>query len=56
MFQALDNINIYLSSKKFFLNYLLMHLLDQKIDILNLTIAEKKLTIIFNLIFSRTLS
>ena len=56
IFRALDNMNIHLSPKKFFLGYLSVHLLGQKIDALDLTTAEKKLTIIFSLVFSRTLS
>ena len=47
IFKALDNINIYLSPKKLFLDYSSIYLLNQKINALRLVIIEKKLVAIF---------
>ena len=47
--------NIFVKSKNFFVNYLFIHLLEQKINLLNLTIVEKKFKIIFYLLFLITL-
>ena len=56
IFDALTKINIYLFLKKLFLNYSFIYLLGQRVNTLRLTTAENKLTIIINLIFSKTLS
>ena len=47
IFKALNNINIYLLSRKSFLDYLSIYLLNKKIDALKLAIIEEKLAIIF---------
>ena len=47
--------NIFIKSKKTFIDYFTMHLLKQKIDFFDLTIAKKKLKIIFRLFFSISL-
>ena len=56
VFQALTRMNIHLSPRKSFLGYPSVHLLGQKINALDLTTAEKKLTAISNLAFPKTLS
>ena len=47
--------NIFIKSKKTFIDYLTIHFLKQKIDFFDLTTAEKKLKIIFRLFFSVSL-
>ena len=47
--------NIFIKSKKTFIDYFTMHLLKQKIDFLDLIIAKKKFKIIFRLFFSISL-
>ena len=49
-------MNIHLSSRKSFLNYSFVQLLNQKVDVLKLATAEKKLIIIINFFFLRTLA
>ena len=49
-------MNIYLSSRKSFLNYSSVQLLSQKVDVLKLTTAKKKLIVIANLFFLKTLA
>ena len=56
VFRALTNMNIHLSPRKSFLGYPSVHLLSQKINTLDLTTAEEKLTAISNLAFPETLS
>ena len=51
----LDNYDINLSLKKFFLKYFIVSLLSQKIDVFDLTIAIDKLKIIVKLNFFYTL-
>ena len=46
IFKTLDSINIYLLSKKLFLDYLSIYLLNQKINALKLAITKEKLAII----------
>ncbi len=55
LFNRLLNYNVILNSKKVFLDYSFIMLLDQMIDALDLITAKEKLTIIVNLIFSYTL-
>ena len=55
VFQLLDNYDINLSLKKFFLKYFIVSFLNQKIDAFDLTIAIDKLKIIVNLNFFYTL-
>jgi hypothetical protein len=55
LFNHLFNYNVILNSKKVFLNYSFIILLDQMIDAFDLIIVEKKLIIIVNLIFLYTL-
>ena len=43
--------NIFIKSKKIFIDYFIVHLLNQKIDFLELIIVEKKLKIISRLFF-----
>ena len=43
VFQVLNEMNIYLALNKTFLEYSFMSLLDQRINVLELAIAEKKL-------------
>ena len=43
--------NIFVKSKKNFVNYFIVQLLDQKINSLNLAIVEKKLKTISRLLF-----
>ena len=47
--------NIFIKSKKTFIDYSTVHLLNQKVDFLELVIVEKKLKIISRLFFSTTL-
>ena len=56
VFSAFEKINIHLSSRKSFLDYSSIQLLNQKIDVLRLATAEKKLAIITNFFFSKTLA
>ena len=49
-------MNIHLLSRKFFFDYLFIQLLNQKIDVLKLATIEKKLIVIANLFFSKTLA
>ena len=56
VFSTLEKMNIYLLSRKSFLDYPSIQLLSQKIDILKLATAEEKLVVITNLFFSRTLA
>ena len=51
-----NNMNIYLNFIKAFLNYSLMYLLNQYIDILKLNTVENKLIAIQNLKFPRILT
>ena len=55
VFSSLAEKEIYLFSKKFFLNYLTVQLLDQHINALELITAEDKLTAIVNIEFLCTL-
>jgi hypothetical protein len=52
MFQRLWHYNVALNLKKAFLKYSSIILLNQKMNVFDLIIAEKKLTIIINLTFS----
>ena len=54
IFSTLEKMNIHLSSRKSFLNYPSVQLLNQKIDILKLTTTKEKLIVIANLFFLRT--
>ena len=56
IFKALDSINIHLSPRKSFLDYLSIYLLSQKMNALELAIIEEKLAIISQLSFSRSLT
>ena len=56
VFSTFKKMNIYLSSRKSFLDYPFIQLLNQKIDVLKLTTAEEKFIVIINLFFSRTLA
>ena len=47
--------NIFIKSKKTFIDYSIVHLLNQKVDFLELVIVEKKLKTISRLFFSTTL-
>jgi hypothetical protein len=55
LFNRLLSYNVILNSKKAFLDYSSIVLLDQMIDALDLITVEKKLTVIVNLIFFYTL-
>jgi hypothetical protein len=55
LFNRLLSYNVILNSKKVFLDYSSIMLLDQMIDALDLIIVEEKLTVIVNLVFSYTL-
>ncbi len=55
LFALFQHLNITLKAKKTYLRYSSIFLLRQKIDSLNLIIAEDKLKIIVNLSFSRIL-
>ena len=55
IFDMLDSNNISIKSKKTFIDYFTIHLLNQKINSLKLIIAKKKLKIIFRFFFSKTL-
>ena len=55
MFEMLKANNIFVKSNFFFVNYFIVQLFNQKINLLNLIIVEKKLKIIFRLLFSITL-
>ena len=52
MFEMLKANNIFVKSNFFFVNYFIVQLFNQKINLLNLIIVEKKLKIIFRLLFS----
>ena len=54
IFDMLNINNIFIKSKKTFIDYLTVHLLNQKIDFLELIIVEKKLKTISRLFFSIT--
>ena len=56
VFKVLANRNICLSLKKSFLDYFSVKLLDQKVNTLNLITAVKKLEVITQLKFSKSLS
>ena len=56
VFSTFEKINIHLLSRKSFFDYSFVQLLSQKIDVLKLTTTKKKLIIITNLSFSRTLA
>ena len=56
IFSTFEKINIYLLSRKSFLNYSSVQLLNQKIDVLKLITTKEKLAIIANLFFSKTLA
>ena len=51
IFDMLVENNISIKSKKVFIDYSIVHLLNQKINSLKLTIVEKKLKTIFRLFF-----
>ena len=55
VFQLFQNLNINLESKKFYLDYLTVILLEQQIDVLDLFIFEKKIKTLTELQFSTTL-
>ena len=55
MFIILQNNNIFIKSKKIFLDYFNVQLLNQKINSFDLITTKDKLKIIFKLHFSRTL-
>ena len=55
VFQLLDSYDISLSSKKSFLNYSIVTLLKQKVDVFDFIIAIDKLKIISKLNFLYTL-
>ncbi len=55
MFFILIANEIFVNSKKVFLKYEFVQLLDQRIDFLELSTDEKKLKAIFKLKFLRTL-
>jgi hypothetical protein len=55
IFERFWHYNVTLNLKKIFLEHLSIVLLEQMIDVLNLTTAKKKLTTIANLAFSITL-
>ena len=55
IFDMLRANNISIKSKKTFIDYPTVHLLDQKVDSLELVIVEKKLKTISRLFFSTTL-
>ena len=54
IFDMLNVNNIFIKSKKAFIDYLIVHLLNQKVDFLELIIVEKKLKAISRLFFSIT--
>ena len=56
IFELLTEKGICLFSKKLFLDYLTVQLLDQCVNTLELTTAEDKLAVIVNIKFSHTLS
>ena len=56
IFLTFEKMNIHLLSRKSFLDYSFIQLLNQKVDVLKLTTAEKKFIVIANLFFSRTLA
>ena len=56
VFSIFKKMNIHLLSRKSFLGYFFVQLLNQKIDILKLTTIEEKFIVITNLFFSRTLA
>ena len=55
IFKLFTNLNISLSSTKFFLDYFTIQLLELKVDVFDLSTSKKKLKIIFDLKFSKTL-
>ena len=55
IFDMLRINNIFIKFKKIFIDYLIVHLFDQKVDFLDLITIEKKLKIISRLSFSITL-
>lgn len=55
IFKILIKINIYLISRKLFFDYFFIHLLNQKINILDLIIIINKFVIIVNLTFLKIL-
>ena len=54
VFKTFDNMNIHLVFHKSFLEYLFVHLLSQKMNVLNMIMMTDKLIIIINLKFSCT--
>ena len=56
IFDKLNLMNIHLTATKFFLKYSSVHFLKQKIDTLNLIMAENKLLAIVNLEFLKMLA
>ena len=54
IFKVFDLFNIRFSSKKLYLKYLIIALLNQKIDVFNLIIVVDKLTVIINFRFFLT--
>ena len=56
VFKSLAERGICLFSKKSFLSYLTVQLLDQWVNVLELVTAEDKLTVIVNIEFPQTLS
>ena len=56
IFSIFEKMNIHLSPRKSFFDYSFVQLLNQKVDVLKLITAEKKLIVIANLFFSKTLA
>ena len=55
IFQLFDNYKITFKTKKIYLRYLFIFLIDQKVDSLRLTTFENKLKAIISLFFFKTL-
>ena len=56
IFSTFKKINIHLFLRKFFFDYSFVQFLSQKVDVLRLTTAKKKLVVIVNLFFLKTLA
>ena len=56
IFSTFEKMNIHLLLRKSFFDYSFVQLLNQKIDALKLITTKKKLIVIANLFFSRTLA
>ena len=56
IFSTFKKMNIHVSSRKSFLNYSFVQLLNQKINVLKLTTTKEKFIIIINLFFSKILA